>query len=161
MAQPPRDSGYTLVEVLMVIVLMGLMMAISVAGYGAWAKASEQSGTARDLQSLLRQTQQRAVTDGNAMCVLFDVAAGSWTVYRDTCSVVATQDPALRDRAFGPDEPDSSAVHVSEPLFNGGPGVTFYARGTATQGQVKVTRDDSTKTYVLHVEGLTGRVSLS
>jgi hypothetical protein len=62
---------------------------------------------------------------------------------------------------FGPDEPDSAAVHVTEPLFNSGHGVTFYARGTATPGQVKVTRDDSTKTYVLHVEGLTGRVSLS
>ena len=48
-------------------------MAFAVSGWSAWARSSEQSGTARELQSLMRQTQQRAVTEGRAMCVQFEV----------------------------------------------------------------------------------------
>ncbi len=63
----------------------------------------------------------------------------------------------------GPFKTDGAQVHVASPSFAGTPGtgVTFFARGTATQGTVKVTRTGSSKVYTLAVEGLTGRVSLS
>lgn len=153
-----RDSGFTLVEVMVTLALLGLMSAIAIGGWRSWAVASEHAGTAREIQSLLRRAQQRAVTEGRATCVQFDATASSWTLYRGACD-----DPA-RLRLEGPVSSDSREVEVTSPAFTGpggmSPGVTFYARGTAWPGEVRVTRTGSAKTYVLKVEGLTGRVSL-
>jgi prepilin-type N-terminal cleavage/methylation domain-containing protein len=156
-SQPARDSGYTLIEVLVTITLMGILMAFAVSGWSTWARASEQSGTARELQTVLRSTHQRAVTEGNAMCVQFDTTAGTYTVYRGTC---VSPGP----KVDGPLRTNGAAVHLAAPAFTGTTattGVTFYARGTATPGSVQVTRNGSSKVYTLSVEGLTGRVSLS
>ncbi|HYF72563.1 MAG TPA: GspH/FimT family pseudopilin [Nocardioides sp.] len=156
MSQPERDNGFTLIEVLVVVALLGALMAISVGGYDRWSRASEQSGTAREVQTLLRSTHQRAITEGTALCVLFDTAQGEYAVRRGTCATPG----ATIDGPFSVAGPE---VHLTSPTFagSGGPGVTFYSRGTATSGTVQVTRTGSSKTYTIHVEQLTGRVSLS
>ena len=158
MRQHPRDAGFTLIESLVTIVLMGILMAIAVAGYNKWAVASAQSGTARELQSLLRSTQQRAITEGTSMCVLFDATAGRYTVYRGAC------ESSTKYQVNGPYATDDPTVRLASPSFTGTTvpqGVTFYARGTATPGSVQVTRDGSSKVYTVSVEGLTGRASLT
>ena len=156
MSQPERDNGFTLIEVLVVVALLGALMAIGVGGYGRWSRASEQSGTAREVQTLLRSTHQRAITEGTAMCVLFDTSQGTYAVRRGTCAAPG----ATVDGPFSVGGPE---VHLASPTFagSGAPGVTFYSRGTATSGTVQVTRSDSSKVYTIHVEQLTGRVSLS
>lgn len=158
MSQPARDSGYTLVEVMVTIALMGVLMAITVGGWSAWARASEQSGTARELQTRLRAIHQRAITEGTAMCVLFAADGSHYTVYRGACA------DSGRVEVEGPVGTNGDAVRLGSPSFTGTTattGVTFFARGTATPGSVRVTRSGSSKTYTVAVEGLTGRVSLS
>lgn len=155
MSHPNRDSGFTMIELLVTLSLLGIMMAIAISGWSSWAKASAQSGTARELQSVLRQAHQRAVTEGTSMCAAFDVADDTYTVYRGACGGVAV---------LGPFHTDAAAVHLALPSFDdaGTPvtGVTMHARGTATPGSVIVTRDGSSKQYTVTVERLTGRVSL-
>ena len=151
---PSRDHGFTLIEVLVTVGLASVLMAFAVAGYHRWAIASEQSGTARELQSLLRNTQQRAVTEGTAMCVQFDTAANTYRVVEGTCD-----DPGVQLQ--GPFRTADDRVAIASPSFTAGStGVTFFARGTASAGSVQVVRDGSTKVYTIDVEGLTGRVSL-
>jgi prepilin-type N-terminal cleavage/methylation domain-containing protein len=156
MANEGQEGGFTLIEVVVTLALLGIMMAVAVSGWSSWSKASEHVGTAREIQSVLRQTQQRAVTEGGAMCVLFDVTANAYTAYRGACADTAK---ALLQ---GPIEVDSADVQLSSPAFGSpsGPGVTFYARGTALPGTVKVIRPGSPKEYVVSVEGLTGRAFL-
>ncbi|HEY9562259.1 MAG TPA: GspH/FimT family pseudopilin [Nocardioides sp.] len=153
------DAGFTLVEVLITMVLMGVMMAVAVAGWNSWASAREQSGTAQEITSYLRQAQQRAVTEGRAMCVDFDLAKSEWSLYRGRC------DGTDRTLLEGPIPTDSDKVDIASASFtstaSGQHGVTFTARGTATPGTVRITRSGTDKAYVIHVEGLTGRVSIS
>lgn len=159
MSHQDPDSGFTLIEVLVTLVLLGLMMAIAVTGWSSWASASAHSGAAREIQTVLRQAHQQAITQGRAMCVWFDVAANSYTVYRGAC------DDAAKQQVVGPYQTDDPAVELAGPAFTApsgtSAGVTFYARGTAWPGQVSVTRSGSGTVYALKVEGLTGRVSLT
>ncbi|WP_028639110.1 GspH/FimT family pseudopilin [Nocardioides sp. URHA0032] len=151
-----RDDGFTLIEVMVVIVIFGVLMAITVTRYDQWQAASDQSGTANEIEALLRSTHQRAITDGAALCVLFDTTADEYAVRQGGCASPG----AVVD---GPRDVAGSGTHLASPTFtgSGGDGVVFYARGTATGGSLKVTRDGSDKTYTVHVEQLTGRVTVS
>ncbi len=160
MAHRNRDEGYTLVEVLVVVALLGVMMAIAVSGWSSWARASQQAGTASSIRTTLRAAQQRAVTEGRSACVLFDTAADTYTVYRGACD-----DPA-RVKVLGPVGTESPDVEISSPSFTSSAGVvsqgvTFRARGTAWAGRVLITRRGSSKTYTITVERLTGRVTVA
>jgi type II secretion system protein H len=158
MLHPDRDSGFTLIEVLVAIALMGMMAALAIGGYSRWAASSAHIGTAREIQTAMRQAQQQAVTEGRAACVWFDVPSSTYTVYRGACNT------STKQKLTGPHHTASGDVALSSPVFAGtsgtSGGVTFYARGTASAGEVRVTRRGSAKVYLLEVEGLTGRVSL-
>jgi prepilin-type N-terminal cleavage/methylation domain-containing protein len=160
MTHARTDSGFTLIELLVTISLLGTMMAFAVGGWSSWAQTSAHSGAARELQSAMRQAQQRAVTEGRATCVLFDDAADTYEVYQGRCS------ETTKVRVLGPVRVSSRAdITISAPQFTsaaGTPsvGVSFHARGTGSPGEVRVTRAGSGKVYVLTVDGLTGRVAL-
>jgi prepilin-type N-terminal cleavage/methylation domain-containing protein len=154
--RPRGTEGFTLIELCWTIAIFGLLAAISVGGFHRWTQAREHSGTAVAVQSLLREAQQRAVTEGRATCVSFDVGTQVYAMYRGSCD-----DPTrvvLQTR-----RPDSGNVHLAAPAFVGPsgptPAVTFKPRGTAWPGSVQVTRAGSGKVYTVSVEGLTGRVS--
>jgi len=156
MTAPSRDRGFTLLEVLVTISLLGTLMAIAVSGWSSWAKASAHSGTADEIQSVLRHSHQRAVAEGESLCVWFDVPANTYSVYRGTCGARTTQ-------VSGPHRTASPEVSIVAPQF--GPaneaGVTMEPRGTAYAGSVLVTRTGSSKEYRLTVDRLTSRVTLS
>jgi prepilin-type N-terminal cleavage/methylation domain-containing protein len=158
MAPQNRDGGFSMIELLVTISLLVIMMTVAISGWTSWAKASSQSGAARELLSVMRQAQVRAVTEGRAICVAFRVAENDYTVYRGPC------DDAAKVRIRRSVASSSADVHLASPAFTGtsgvSTGVTFNARGTAWPGSVQVTRAGSGKTYNLTVEGLTGRVSL-
>jgi type II secretion system protein H len=148
------DAGISLIEVLVVMVIVGIMSTIAIVGLTRWSNASDHKGTAQGLETVLRQTQMRAVTEGLTFCVRIDAAQA--TQYRGNCST-GTQTrvyKALGDATF------------SSPVFSQGDGTTanrvlFYPRGTASPGQVSVIRPESSVLRVVTVEGLTGRVAAS
>lgn len=158
MSHRPRDSGFSLIEVLVTMSLMGILMAIAISGWSSWSKASAHTGTAREIQSVMRQAQQRAITEGAATCVQFDTVPDTYTVYRGQCS------DAGKLKVTGPVS-TASNVAIEEPSFaapggSSSSGVTFRARGTGSAGQVRITRIGSSKNITLSVDWLTGRVSL-
>lgn len=155
-ARTPVDAGYTMIEMIVTIALAGTLMAIAVNGWQGWTKASAQQGLADRLQSSLRLAQQRAVTEGSSMCVLFD--DDTWRLYRGACT--SNSKTALS----GAEDTGDADLHLTDPRFTVGvgstsTGVTFTPRGSATPGRVKVTRDDSSRVLTVTVESLTGRVS--
>jgi prepilin-type N-terminal cleavage/methylation domain-containing protein len=160
----PACTGFTLIEVMWTMVVFSVLAGIAVSGLRSWTKAHEHSGTAAGIQSVLREAQQRAVTEGRSMCVDFDVAAQTYAMYRSTCV-----DPA-RLLLQGPLKTAAADVRLANPVFAGksnatpsvaivSTGVTFYPRGTAWPGSVQLTRTGSSKVWTVSVEGLTGRVS--
>ena len=157
MSHPRSDSGFSLLEVMVTIALAGILMAFAVSGWSSWTKASAHAGAAREIQSAMRHAQQQAVTEGTATCFLFDDAADSYAVYRGRCT------DAGKQLVKGP-MAVSQYVDITGPEFGtdgAEDGTSFLGRGTGSAGTVTVTRPGSARTYVLTVDGLTGRVGLS
>lgn len=151
MRESRTDAGFTLVEVLVTIVLMGIVTAFAVGGWRSWAESRGQSETATELRVVLRNAQQRAITEGVSMCVSF--TADSYTVWRSTCATGTRVDgPYAVDGPTRLDSPVFAATAPQSPAT-----VVFAPRGTASAGAVSVVRDGSSTVYRVKVVGFTGR----
>lgn len=153
-----RDAGFTLIETLVVVLIIGVGATIAVSGFNSYAKSAEHSGTRNDVVSALRAANQRALSEAKVYCVRFAADGKSWTTFRGPCGTTAIKGPepvggrqvSLTDVGFL--RPDGSS---------GSRDVEFTARGTASKGSLLIARADSSKTYTVTVEGLTARVSAS
>jgi len=149
------DHGFTMVELLVSLSIVGVMTALAVTGWSGYARSNEHSGTRNDIVSALRAANQRALAEAKTYCVTFDVTAGTWTTRHLSCTGTIVKGPervggkhiTLSDGGFL--QPDASTQ----------PQVLFTARGTGSNGSIKINRAGSSKVYVVSVEGLTGRVS--
>lgn len=154
----PADAGFTMIETIVAIGIAGTLMAIAVSGWQGWSRASEQDGFVTELQLVLRQAQQRAVTTGSSVCVDFDAGTESWTVKSGRCDGTTTTLEAARTAPRGLD--------LLTPSFDYGTsvpdrtGVTFRPWGSATPGGLYVQREGGPRIRIA-VQGLTGRVSTS
>lgn len=152
------DVGFTLIELVVVMIILGILGVFSTTGWLRYQRSVEQRGSAQELVSALRNAQQSAQAEAVTYCVALSTSDRSFTVFKSSCDGSGTVvKPATTTQ--------SSRVGLSAPLFTQSDGtsaswVSFTPRGSATKGSVKVTRQGSDKTYTVTVEGLTGRVSL-
>ncbi|GAA0635554.1 hypothetical protein GCM10009547_44630 [Sporichthya brevicatena] len=155
-ASSDSAAGFTLVELCSSLMIFGILAGVGVTALHSWTAGSRQTATTSALEALLRQTQQRAVTEGRTLCIDFDLATQNWSVLRGPCTGTGQ---VLID---GPMRVEDG-VRITAASFATGAatldGVTFYPRGTATPGSITITREGSDRVDTLTVEGLTGRVA--
>lgn len=173
------QSGFTLVELLMVISIVAILMtlaAFSIRHF--WFVRSLQS--AQDgLVTQLRRQQQQSVAESHPRIygVRFPGAGGStYGLLRvqlgsgggaDSCVQYETRtfdgveifSPGNSSHTNFPDSPEATLCRTQVPGANASDEmVFFYARGTATAGQVKVRHPLLDRRKLVCVYGLTGRV---
>jgi len=64
-------NGFTLVELLLVVGIMGLMGTISVGGYRAMRRGMEERGTNKNVEQFINNARQRAMIDRQPTAVYF------------------------------------------------------------------------------------------
>lgn len=148
------DEGFTLIETMVVVAIMGVGSTLAVSGFSSYADSAEHSGTRDSVVSALRAANQRALAEAAAYCVRFAGDGKSWTTHRGTCDTAVLK---------GPEPVGGDQVSLTNVSFGtaGSRDVEFTARGTASAGALKVVREGSSTTYTVTVEGLTARVSAS
>lgn len=153
------EGGFTMIELLVSMVIIGALAAVGTSGWLSYQRSVEHRGSAQELVSALRNAQQASLSEAVTYCVAFDPAVRSYEVHKFVCGASGSGvEPAATTQ--------STRVKIETPAFvqiNGSTTTTvsFFPRGSATKGSVKLTREGSDKDYIISVEGLTGRVSLT
>lgn len=150
-----RESGFTLIEVSVVVALAGVASAMAVSAGHGWSQSMEHRGTRDSVVSDLRRANTQALAEARRFCVRFADDGRSWTTYRGDCGgvdVVRTSETNGRSTSF-------SAASFRQADGSMTKDVVFTARGSATPGSLTILRTGSAKEYVVTVEGLTARVS--
>jgi prepilin-type N-terminal cleavage/methylation domain-containing protein len=152
-------GGFTLVELLIVTVLMGLVGVAGLTAFAGYARNADLDGSANDVVSALRSAAQRSVTEGRTFCVAFNTTANTYTVYRSSCASSSTVvGPAKRTR--GPavlSSPSFTPANSTTDVCSSDGCAYFYPRGTGSPGQVVVRRSGG-RSITVTIEGLTSRV---
>jgi type II secretion system protein H len=157
---PASDDGFTLIELLVVMTIATVLMSIGAFGFWNWRSTAQHQGSAQQLVSQLRNTSEQAISEGRTYCL--DLAAGgrSYSLWRYACS-------AAGSAAGGPYPTQSTKVTITAvltqpptvpPCPGGDQCMYFYPRGTAIPTTITVSSTARSRTYTIHVEGLTARV---
>jgi type II secretion system protein H len=153
-----NETGFTLVELMVVMVIAGVLMTIGVFSFVNYQKMAQQRGTAKEVVSLLRNASERAISEGRTYCI--DIAADGLATrtWQRACGPSGTA-------IGGTTRTQSTKVTLDATVTNPSPVcptshqcLYFYPRGTATPATVVVRSSARSKTYTVKVEGLTARV---
>ena len=149
--------GFTLVELVVVAVVLGILVAAVMPRYNATASrlAAEQDAT--DISRLLRYGRERAVSQGRTVAFVWDAGdrqgrlgfedvGGAWTAWTERLAYTRV----IRD-TFAVQLVDGEAAPLER--------VRFYPDGTADAAHVTLTL--GTRVYAIDVDSATGQVRLN
>jgi general secretion pathway protein H len=143
-----RPNGFTLVELLVVLTVIGLIMALApIAMYSAMPSL-ELRTTTRELAAALRSTRSAAIRDNREAALTLDVEAG-W--YR--------RDGRERQRKIDPEIQLKLLTATIEAEDDSVGRIRFFPDGTSTGGQITLARGE--QTYYIVIDWLSGRVQVA
>lgn len=146
------QSGFTLLELLIVLALLGLMLALVPPSFSGRLQSLNVRGAALELADTLREARSRALFDNRPTWVELTAApdyradnAERATTLPDTAQIDFRADASLDWRML---EFDDAPLRLR-----------FYPDGSSAGGELRLR--DQGRVYVVAVDWLLGRVSLS
>lgn len=118
-----KEKGFTLLELMIVIMLIGVIAAIALPGFQGWMIKNRLNGAARQVMTELMETRSKAVSRNNRFRVFF-INDHQYTILddRNNNNTVDTGEPTLT-RDIHADYFDVHFTATANPIF--------YPRGTA------------------------------
>ena len=145
-AGDPRRAGFTLFELLIVLVILGLTLAVAVPLFSRALPGLELKSSARTVAATLREARSLAIADNREIAVAIDLD----TRRIDLAGLrTETLDEGIDLRVFT----------AAEELIDRGAGrIRFYPDGTSTGGRVRLLA--AGRLYDIDIDWITGAVSI-
>jgi general secretion pathway protein H len=141
-----RQTGFTLIEVIVVIAILALAVALIVGYRPPWSSSLSVRGAAGQLAVALRVARSEAISRDAPVSVMVDVARHRYRVDRET------------ERTLPPNLKVELLTLVSERSATNAGEIRFNPDGSSTGG--RVTLGDGSRTIAVGVDWLNGRVSI-
>ena len=142
-----RSGGFTLVELLVVLVIAALLISVIPPLFSAAIPGVQLKGAARELAAALRYARGRAVARQETSAVTLDVEARQYRVSGRGQSFSLPKNLELELFAARSEQTGGSAA-----------GIRFYPDGSSTGGRVTLSAGE--RAYKVDVDWLTGRVKV-
>lgn len=78
-----RPQGFTLVEVMIVVAVIGILSAVAIPTYLTWMPDMRLRATARDVFSTFQKTRIDAIKANRDMAIVFDPATNTYSICSD------------------------------------------------------------------------------
>ena len=137
------DAGFTLLEMLLVLTLLGLVATIALPRLTRPSDALQLSAAVREMTSALRLTRSAAIAGNSEQVLLIDVERRSFT------------SSSLPERRFPPEIHARLKVAEPERISTARGGFRFFPDGSSTGGEVELTLRN--QRFKLCVHWLTGQ----
>lgn len=158
----PGAAGFTLVELLVVLLIMGLMASIAAPYFGRLAPRLEAKATARQVVSLLRSARGVAIRDNREVAVVVNLDDRTLTVDSGGSSGGGSGRGMTVADGLGL----QLLTGTAELIDDGSARIRFYPDGTSTGGRVTISdpgsdpESDSGRDFDVRIDWLTGRVAV-
>ncbi len=138
-----RQRGFTLLEVIIVMAIMGIVAAIGFPAFSEWNEKQAVRSAAQAVLAHMKQARIMAVADNRSVSITF--TSTSYTFDADTTS----------DSSCGlcKNEAVSLAQFANNLTITSAATRTFSSRGTANSGNITVTSGSSSKVITMNVIG--------
>ncbi|MGD8330915.1 MAG: GspH/FimT family protein [Acidobacteriota bacterium] len=161
-----REAGYSLIEVLVVLALLGLMVLVGLPAMQDWLERYHTRTAAQTLAADMQLQRMRAVSRNATHSIVFDAANGTYTLWEgDPVNGLTTQlSPAPITLPFGVTFTDP----VDDPIelsWNGNDDVAVFHPDGAVNGRL-AQEDEITMTnsigdsFRVTINQVTGRVQV-
>jgi prepilin-type N-terminal cleavage/methylation domain-containing protein len=155
-----NKCGYTLMEMMIIVVVVGLLASMAVPGFLKMMPKLNLKADARTNLNMLRLARNRSVSENSQYGVYFDTGNKRTFLFKNTFDQTHANYDAGQDTVI-----DSSATLHSGVTFNTvsftGNTLVFLPSGAASQsGTLTLTQPTAGRTYTITILGSTGKVSL-
>jgi general secretion pathway protein H len=142
-----RSAGFTLLEILIVLVIMGLVAALTLPTFGSGVSTTALKSAARELAAGLRLARGQAITQRAEATLELDVATRTFRV---------PPDPRVHALPAGI---DLKLFTAQRDLVNDQVGsVRFYPDGGSNGGRITLAAGE--RKFDVDVDWLTGRIAI-
>ena len=142
-----RSRGFTLLEVLVVLVIGVLLVALTPPLLSGMSGATELRGAARQIAAGLRKARNEAVTRQQAAVLQLDVAGHRFAISGDPREIALPKDIKLNLYTAQSELLDEEKGHIR-----------FFPDGSSTGGAITVS--GSKLAYRVNVDWLTGAIAI-
>ena len=132
-----KESGFTLMEMMVVAGIVGIMVAVAIPGFSVWLPNFKLRGAVQDLYSNMQNAKMEAIRANGEYKIEFSAGSGTYTMTSPSGTV---QTFNLAQYGYGIRYGDPGG---GDPITYSGDSVTFTSRGMTNNigGWVKIRND--------------------
>jgi len=160
-----KNKGFSLVELSVVLVVIGLSVSLIVPSFSRFSKTMELKGAVRKISTILRYCRSEAVNKGQTYQIVFDSDLREVRVQKTESSEEREEElkkegKAVRQMYHLPGGINVKEVNIASPQYSSDhPTIEFYPNGGSNGGSFLLNSEERGG-YRIKVHFLTGMVAI-